>query len=66
MLRMTEDRWLELTGSEDLLAEYVSHFKFENHEEDTHHHPDNANYLARGSLRLIIEADSSWGEEHAG
>lgn len=66
MLRMTADRWLELTGSEDYLAEYVSHFKFEECEEDAHHHPDNADYMARGSMRLIIEVASSRKADHAG
>jgi len=62
MLRLTEDRWLELTGSETDLAKYFSHFYFDNPSEDDHHHPDNADYMTSGSLNLIIEAASTWPE----
>jgi hypothetical protein len=66
MLRLTRDRWLELTGAEVHLAKYVRHFCFEKREAEGHHHPDNANYMAPSSLRLIIEADSTWAEGNAG
>jgi hypothetical protein len=62
MLKLSQDRWLELTGSEAYLAEYVSHFHFQEVELDGHHHPDHANYMSSGSLNLIIEADSTWPE----
>lgn len=65
-LRLADDGWLELSGSDGHLSKYVSHFRFEPPDEDGHHHPDNANYMAPGSLRLIIEADSTWGDENAG
>jgi hypothetical protein len=66
MLRLSQDHWLELTGSEANLAKYVSHFHFGNIEDNDHHHPDNGNYMSTGSLRLIIEADSTWSEVNAG
>jgi len=66
MLRLSQDRWLELTGSEANLAKYVSHFKFNNPDRDDHHHPDNGDFMARGTLCLIVEADSTWGECNAG
>ena len=66
MLTLTQDRWLELAGSEDNLAKYVSHFKFDKPEEDDHHHTDNGEHMARGTLRLIVEADSTWSECNAG
>ena len=65
-LCFAEDGWLELSGSVLNLSKYVSHFRFEPSEKDAHHHPDNANYMAANSLRLIIEADATWGEENAG
>ena len=65
-LSFTEDCWLELSGSADYLSQYVSHFRFEPPDIDGHHHPDNANYMSPSSLRLIIEADSTWGEENEG
>lgn len=61
-LRLTDDRWLELTGSEMNLAAYVRHFRFDDPDADDHHHPDSGSHMARGSLRLIVEADSSWSE----
>ena len=66
MLRLSQDRWLELTGSEANLANYVSHFKFDRPDIDDHHHPDYGNYMARGTMCLIVEADSTWSECHAG
>ncbi len=65
-LRLSEDGWLELSGAAPYLSKYVSHFRFEPPDKDGHHHPDNANHMASGSLRLIIEANSTWGEEDAG
>ena len=65
-LRLADDGWLETSGSNAHLSKYVSHFRFEPPDEDGHHHPDNAYYMAPGSLRLIIEADSTWGDENAG
>ena len=65
-LRFAPDDWLELSGAESCLSEYVSHFRFDPPDEDGHHHPDNANYMVPGSLRLVIEADSTWGKENAG
>jgi len=65
-LCLANDGWLELSGSVLNLSKYVSHFRFEPPDQDDHHHPDNANYMAHGSLRLVIEADSTWGEENAG
>jgi hypothetical protein len=65
-LRLAQDGWLELSGSDSYLSKYVSHFRFERPDEDGHQHPDNADYIAPGSLSLIIQADSAWGEENAG
>ena len=65
-LSFAEDGWLELSGSASYLSQYVSHFRFDPPGNDGHHHPDNANYIASGSLRLIIEADSNWGEANDG
>ena len=66
MLLLSQDRWLELAGSENNLKNFVSHFYFRKPEEDGHHHPAHANYMAAGSLGLIIEADSTWNEINAG
>lgn len=66
MLQLSKDRWLELSGSETNLAKYMSYFKFDKPGEDGHHHPDNTDYMACGTLRLIVRADSTWGECHAG
>lgn len=65
-LCLAEDGWLELCGSVPNLSKYVSHFRFDPSNKDGHHHPDNANHMAASSLRLIIEADATWGEENAG
>lgn len=65
-LCFAEDGWLELSGSALNLSKYISHFRFEPPDKDDHHHPDNANYMAPSSLRLIIEVDATWGEENAG
>lgn len=62
-LRLGDDGWLELAGSEMNLAAYVKHFRFEDPDSDDHHHPDNGSHMARDSLCLIIEADSSWGKD---
>jgi hypothetical protein len=62
MLKLSSDRWLELSGAENNLAKYISHFHFKNKNENDHHHPDNANYMSKGSMCLIIEADSTWAE----
>ena len=66
MLKLSPDRWLELSGSESNLAQYINHFHFKKLNEDDHHHPDNANYMAKGTMCLIIEADSDWSESNAG
>jgi hypothetical protein len=60
--------WLSLEGSEDNLRRYASYFHFPPDQEAGHHHPENCNlpgYMANSSLNLIIESDSSWGEEGA-
>ena len=64
MLSLSQDRWLELSGATSNLFKYVEHFKFEN--EDDHHHPDHANYMSKGSMSLIIEADSTWPNDNEG
>jgi hypothetical protein len=67
-LCLTEDRWLELTGSEANLAKYASYFHFGRHEEDVLHHPDDAalpHCLSPTTMHLIIEADAAPAELHA-
>jgi hypothetical protein len=66
VLHLSQDRWLELAGSKDNLAKYVSHFHFQEPEDGDHHHPDHASYMAAGSLGLVIEADSTWAVDSAG
>jgi hypothetical protein len=39
-LRLTEQRWLSLAGSEENLSRYVSFFHFDESEEGSHHHPE--------------------------
>jgi len=65
VLRLADDRWLELAGSKENLAEYIRHFRFDDPDADVHHHPENGSHMSRGSMHLVVEADSSWGE-HAG
>ena len=65
-LSLAKDHWLELSGSAAYLSKYVSHFRFERPDSDGHHHPDHATHMSPGSLRLIIEADSSWGASNEG
>jgi len=65
-LRLTPQRWLSLSGSQENLARYVEFFRFDDDEEGAHHHPEHANsagYIAPGTMSLIIEVDSSWVEE---
>lgn len=62
-LRLADDRWLELAGSVVNLAAYVRHFRFDDPDAHEHHHPDNGSHMARGSLCLIVQADSSWDDD---
>jgi hypothetical protein len=68
VLRQMSDGWLKLEGSAENLLRYVSYFYFRPEQESGHHHPENCHvpgYLARDSMKLIIEADSTWGDEGA-
>src|SRR5262245_28215770 len=50
-LRLTEDRWLSLTGSKENLSRYASFFEFDESEEGAHHHPEHVNvsgYITQG------------------
>jgi hypothetical protein len=65
-LTLTDDGFLNLSGSSKNLSQYVAHFQFGEKEESTHHHPEHAlhngrplrGYMAPGSLSLIVEVDS--------
>lgn len=61
MLKLSSDHWLELSGAENNLVQYIANFYFKHPNIDNHHHPDNADYMAKDSMRIIIESDSSWG-----
>lgn len=64
-LSLTSARRLHLVGSHDNLARYFGFFKFREDEQDTHHHPEYvrvANYIAKGTMSLIIETDSDYEE----
>ncbi len=68
VLGQASDGWLVLEGSEENLRRYVSYFYFKPEQEAGHHHPENCNvpgYVSSRSMNLIIEADSTWGEEDA-
>jgi len=64
-LSLTSDRRLHLIGSPGNLSRYFSFFKFREDEQDNHHHPEYvriANYIAKGTMSLIIETDSDYEE----
>jgi len=66
-LSFTKDRGLFLEGSKENLEKYISHFQFEPDEDGSHHHPDNSlekDYIAKGTLGLIIEADDYYINEY--
>jgi len=64
-LSLTGERRLHLVGSLDNLSRYFSFFIFPEDEQDNHHHPEYvrvANYIAKGTMSLIIETDSDYEE----
>ena len=64
-LSLTSNRRLHLVGSPENLARYFSYFEFGEDEQDEHHHPEHvkvANYIAKGTMSLIIETDSDYEE----
>jgi hypothetical protein len=68
VLRQLATGWLALEGSMENLHRYASYFYFRPEQESGHHHPENCDipgYLSPASMSLIIEADSTWGEESA-
>jgi hypothetical protein len=67
VVRLADDRWLELTGSEANLRRYASGFHFGRNEEGGHHHLDNLalpDCMSPRALGLVIEADSALAESH--
>lgn len=65
-LCLTQDRWLQLTGSPVNLERYIGFFRFDDDEEGAHHHPEHvsvAGYIDPGTMSLIIEVDTDWIEE---
>ncbi|MDO5654449.1 MAG: hypothetical protein Q4G39_10165 [Brachymonas sp.] len=60
LLRLGEDGWLELSGAPAHLGRYISHFRFAHPQKSAHHHPDHGDYMAAGTLCLVIEADPYW------
>lgn len=64
-LSLSSERRLHLVGSPDNLSRHFSFFRFKEDELDTHHHPEYvriANYMAKGTMSLIIETDSDYEE----
>lgn len=67
-LRLADDGYLDLSGTQENLSYYVANFKFSDDEEGEHHHPEYAfrdgkplnGYLSPGTLSLIIEVDSDY------
>lgn len=62
-LSLTSERRLHLVGSPDNLSRYFSFFRFKEDEQDTHHHPEHvriADFMAKGTMSLIIETDSDY------
>ena len=62
-LSLTSDRRLLLVGSTENLLRYITFFKFSEDKEGQHHHPEYvrvADYIAKGSMSLIIETDSDY------
>lgn len=68
ILRRNVDSWLDVRGNTAALRAYFEHLQFPLDDPEGHHHPDHDERVgpkAMNSLRLIMEADSTWpGEEH--
>ena len=63
-----EDRGIKVAGSVENLEIYTDFFQFAEDEDTDHHHPeyvlDKEDYIAPGTLSLIIEADNYYIQEH--
>jgi hypothetical protein len=58
---LATDRWLRIEGGQSNLEVYAEFFSFRDDEEGNHHHPEHVfrpDYIKRGTLSVIIEADS--------